>query len=143
MRSILIVDDEQSMCDFLSILLENEGYDVKSTTSARESLQMIQESDPTDMIISDIMMPEINGIELLREVKKFDPQIIVIMITAFATTENAIEAMKLGAYDYLQKPADFEDLTGKLAGASRKKADQDERIRQAEARELLRKGGNI
>jgi DNA-binding NtrC family response regulator len=67
----------------------------------------------------------------------------VILLTGHGTTDTAIKGMKLGAYDYLLKPADFDDLTEKLEGASKKKKEQEERIRQAEARELLRRGGNI
>lgn len=110
MRRILIVDDEQSMCDFLSILLEKEGYNVESSTHSTEALRMIQQGDPIEMVISDVMMPEIGGIELLKRVKAFNPNLIVIMITAYATTETAIEAMKIGAYDYLTKPFKVDEI---------------------------------
>jgi two-component system, NtrC family, response regulator PilR len=110
LRNILIVDDELSMCDFLTILLEKEGYSVKATTSVSEALKLLQEDEPVEMVISDIMMPEMDGIEFLRRIKTFDPNIVVIMITAYATTENAIEAMKLGAYDYVTKPFKVDEI---------------------------------
>ena len=110
MKNILIVDDEQSMCDFLSILLEKEGYSVNSATSAMDALKIIQLDEPIDMVISDVMMPDIDGIELLKRLKDYDPNIIVIMITAYGTTENAIKAMKKGAFDYLTKPFKVDEI---------------------------------
>ncbi len=98
------------MCDFLGILLEKEGYHVESATRPTEALKIIQEGDPIDMVISDVMMPEIGGIELLKRLKAFNPNLVVIMITAYATTETAIEAMKLGAYDYLTKPFKVDEI---------------------------------
>jgi two-component system, NtrC family, response regulator PilR len=110
LKNILIVDDEQSMCDFLSILLEKEGYSVKSTVSANEAMKILRQGIPVDMVISDIMMPEMSGMELLGHIKSFNPNILVIMITAFATTENAIQAMKQGAYDYVTKPFKVDEI---------------------------------
>jgi len=110
LKKILIVDDEQSMCDFLSILLENEGYSVMSSTSALTALKMIQQGESVDMVITDLKMPEMDGIELLGRIKAFDPNIQVLMITAYATTENAINAMKKGAYDYLTKPFKVDEI---------------------------------
>ncbi len=110
MKNILIVDDEESMCDFLSILLEKEGYSVTASTSATAALKMILQGQPVDMVVTDLMMPDMTGIELLKRLKDYDSKIIVIMITAYATTENAIEAMKLGAYDYLTKPFKVDEI---------------------------------
>ncbi|MBN1551204.1 sigma-54-dependent Fis family transcriptional regulator [bacterium] len=110
MKTILIIDDEQSMCDFLSILLEKEGYTILSTTNSREALNIIQRNDCVDMVITDIMMPEIDGMELLKRIKLYNPNIVVIMITAYATTENAIAAMKQGAYDYVTKPFKVDEI---------------------------------
>ncbi len=110
MKNILIVDDEQSMCDFLSILLEKEGYGVNSTTNPVEAIQLIQNGEPVDMVISDLKMPEMSGLELLKQIKTFNPNIVVIMITAYASTENAIDAMKQGAYDYLTKPFKVDEI---------------------------------
>ncbi|MBN1356839.1 sigma-54-dependent Fis family transcriptional regulator [bacterium] len=110
MKSILVVDDEQSMCDFLSILLEKEGYNVISATSGMEALKTLRQGTSVDLVISDIMMPEMNGMELLKHLKAFNPNILVIMITAYATTENAIQAMKQGAYDYVTKPFKVDEI---------------------------------
>ncbi len=110
MKNILIVDDEQSMCDFLSILLEKENYAVTATTDAFKAVEMIESGEPFEMVISDINMPKMDGIQLLKRIKQINPQIIVIMITAFATTENAISAMKQGAYDYVTKPFKVDEI---------------------------------
>ena len=110
MKSILIVDDEKSMCDFLSILLTGEGYSVQATTNPRAALNLIESGEKIDMVISDLKMPELDGLELLHGIKECNPDILVIMITAYATTENAIEAMKRGAFDYLIKPFKVDEI---------------------------------
>ncbi|MCD4655051.1 sigma-54 dependent transcriptional regulator [bacterium] len=110
MRKILIVDDEQSMCDFLSILLEGEGYSVQSTCNPKSAVSLIEQGCEIDMVITDLKMPEMDGIELLEAVKNIDNDILIIMITAFATTENAINAMKKGAFDYLTKPFKVDEI---------------------------------
>jgi len=98
---------------------------------------------PIDVVILDIKMPGMDGIQALKEIKSRYPLIEVILLTGHGTTETAVQGMKLGAFDYLLKPADFEELKNILDRAKKRKAEQDERIRRAEARQLLRKGGNI
>lgn len=110
MKNILIVDDEQSMCDFLSILLEGEGYSVQSTCNPQSAVNLIRDNRGIDLVITDLKMPEMDGIELLEQIKDIDPGVIVIMITAFATTQNAIDAMKRGAFDYLTKPFKVDEI---------------------------------
>lgn len=100
---ILVVDDEQSMREFLSIMLEREGYLVESAADGEQARQLL-EKNSYDLILSDIRMPNLNGLELLRHVKQSGTDTIIIMMTAFSTTEQAVEAMKQGAYDYLTKP---------------------------------------
>ena len=95
------------------------------------------------MVILDIKMPGIDGIQTLKEIKSRHPLVEVILLTGHGSTETAVQGMKLGAFDYLLKPADFTDLKSILDRAKQRKAEQDERIRKAEARQLLRKGGNI
>ncbi len=103
MHSILIVDDEQSMREFLSILLEKEGYAVHTASNAQEALRLIEEQI-FSLIISDIKMPGMDGLQLLEEIQKISPDTLVLMITAFGSTDTAIEAMKKGALDYVIKP---------------------------------------
>ncbi|MBI2354916.1 MAG: sigma-54-dependent Fis family transcriptional regulator [Deltaproteobacteria bacterium] len=106
---ILIVDDELSMREFLSILLEREGYEVATAAGAEEALAQL-ESGLFDLVISDVQMPGLNGIELLGRVKAISPDTAVLMITAFSAAEQAVEAMKLGAYDYIAKPFKIEEI---------------------------------
>ncbi|MFK5927175.1 MAG: sigma-54 dependent transcriptional regulator [Desulfuromusa sp.] len=100
---ILVVDDENSLREMLSILLQREGYQVGQAVDGAAAFSMIQEKS-YDLIISDIQMPKMNGIELLRQLRQQDNNVTVMMITAFSSTEEAVEAMKLGAYDYITKP---------------------------------------
>ncbi len=109
MSRILVVDDEQSMRDFLSIMLKKEGYDVVTAENGGSALKVIQ-SEIFDLIITDVKMPGVDGIEVLRTAKDVSPETVVIMITAFATTETAVEAMKLGAYDYITKPFKVDEI---------------------------------
>ena len=101
------------------------------------------EQKEVDVVILDIKMPGMDGIETLREIKKRFPLVEVIMLTGHGTTETAVEGMKLGAFDYLLKPADFKDLTAKLEAARERKDKQEERIRKAEEKLLIRRSGDI
>jgi len=139
---ILVVDDEKDFTEILSLRLQESGEKVSSAHDGRECLDILKkDSDRTDVVILDIKMPGMDGIEVLKEIKKRFPLIEVIMLTGHGTTESAVEGMKLGAYDYLLKPADFENLQKKLEGARKRKDEQEERIRQAEAKLLLRRSG--
>ena len=109
MEKILIVEDEKSMSEVLRILLEGEGYDVVSAFDGYEGVDLIKK-DIYDLVITDIRMPGLDGFEVLKTVKEVSPESIVIMITAFGTTESAIEAMKLGAYDYINKPFKIDEI---------------------------------
>ncbi|MBN2061043.1 MAG: sigma-54-dependent Fis family transcriptional regulator [Deltaproteobacteria bacterium] len=103
MQSILVVDDDRSMREFLEILLTKEGYGVFLAESGEAGCQALRKQQ-FDLVITDIRMKDINGIDLLREAKQINPDALVIMISAFATAETAVEAMKEGAYDYVPKP---------------------------------------
>src|SRR6476659_6550374 len=110
---ILVVDDEQSMRELLAIVLRREGYDVVLADNGHAAVEII-EREPVDVLISDINMPDMSGVDVLRAAKKLDQDILGIMITAFASTETAIEAMRLGACDYLSKPFDIDLLKMKV-----------------------------
>lgn len=139
---ILLVDDEQDFVEILSMRLGEAGESVTAAYNGQECLNKL-ETQKFDVVILDIKMPGMDGIQTLRKIKILYPLVEVILLTGHGTTETAVEGMKLGAYDYLLKPADFKDLTTKLEGARKKKEEQEERIRKAEARLLLRRGGNI
>lgn len=106
---ILIVEDEKSMREVLKILLEGERYEVVSASDGLEGLSYLT-NDIFDLVITDIKMPKVDGFELLKKTKEISPDTIVIMITAFGTTEAAIEAMKSGAYDYINKPFKIDEI---------------------------------
>ncbi|HLE41838.1 MAG TPA: sigma-54 dependent transcriptional regulator [Nitrospirota bacterium] len=109
MNRILVVDDERSMRDFLLIMLKKEGYEVVTAENGGDALKTVQ-GEIFDLVISDVKMPGLDGIDVLKAVKEVSPETVVIMITAFATTETAVEAMKLGAYDYIIKPFKVDEL---------------------------------
>lgn len=109
MDSILIVDDEESMREFLSIMLGKEGYTVKMASNAAEALAMI-EKEIFSLVITDMKMPGMNGIQLLEEVNKISSETRVLMITAFGSTDTAVEAMKKGAIDYVVKPFKVDEI---------------------------------
>jgi two-component system response regulator PilR (NtrC family) len=106
---ILIVEDEKSMREVLKILLEGERYEVVSASDGLEGLSYLA-NDIFDLVITDVKMPKVDGFELLKKTKEISPDTIVIMITAFGTTEAAIEAMKAGAYDYINKPFKIDEI---------------------------------
>jgi two-component system response regulator PilR (NtrC family) len=110
---ILVVDDERSMRELLAIVLRREGYEVLLAENGRAAIATL-EREPVDLLISDIKMPDLSGVEVLRAAKQIDRDILGIMITAFASTDTAVEAMRLGACDYLSKPFDVDLLKMKV-----------------------------
>jgi two-component system, NtrC family, response regulator PilR len=124
---ILVVDDELSMREFLSILLEREGYDVTVASSADEALRLM-ETALFDLVLSDVNMPGLSGIELLSRIKEKSPETAVLMLTAFSAAEQAVEAMKLGAYDYVCKPFKNEEIKQLVKNALEKQGLKRENI---------------
>ncbi len=106
---ILLVDDEESMREFLSIMLHREGYHVDAVGDGAQAVERLKVQG-YDLVISDIKMPRLNGFELLAHIRERFPETVVLMITAFSTTEEAVDAMKQGAYDYITKPFRNEEI---------------------------------
>ena len=127
MERILVVDDEKSMCDFLSIMLKKEGYAVATARDGSQAKNII-DKELIDLTIADIRMPDISGIELLEYIRQVSPETIVIMITAYASTETAIQALKLGAYDYITKPFNVDEIKIIIEKALEKKRLKEENI---------------
>lgn len=117
---VLVVDDEESIREFLEIMLRKEGYEVTCAEDGQKALDIIKKKS-FDLVISDLQMPNMTGIELLKHVKDQYPDILFMMITAFGTTETAVEAMKLGAYDYITKPFKIDEVRIIIANALRSK----------------------
>lgn len=140
---VLVVDDEKDFVEMLSLRLKEAGQRVFAAHSGRECLETLAANEHIDVVVLDIKMPGMDGIETLKEIKKRHPIIEVILLTGHGAIETAVDGMKLGAYDYLLKPADFDDFRSKIEGASKRKEEQEERIRRAEQRSMIRKSGNV
>src|SRR6266496_2879307 len=125
---ILIVDDELSMREFISILLEREGYTTDQAENAESAMNLLG-SAAYDLIVSDVNMPGLDGMALLKMVKKVSPETAVLLITAFSTSEQAVEAMKLGAYDYIAKPFKVEEIKVLVKNALDKRNLERENVR--------------
>jgi DNA-binding NtrC family response regulator len=108
-RRILLVDDEADTLDACTQILRKDGFQVETATSAREAIQLLR-SRPFDLTITDLKMPQVDGLELLKAVKRIDPEMAVVMITGYATVETAVASMKEGAYDYIPKPFTPDEL---------------------------------
>ena len=127
---ILVADDEQSMREFLDIMLKKEGYRVSLASNGEEVIRLA-EKDLFDLILLDLRMPKIDGIGVLKKVKVLSPETIVIMITAYASADTAIQAMKEGAYDYITKPFKVDEIKLIIRNALEKKPFRRERRPQA------------
>src|SRR3990172_11653066 len=108
-RRVLVVDDEEDALNACSQILRKEGYEVAIAGSAPRGLELAR-SRPFDLAVLDIKMPKMDGIELLRMLKRVDPELAVVMITGYATVETAVQSMKEGAYDYIPKPFTPDEL---------------------------------
>ena len=127
-HSILVVDDELSMRELLEYMLEKEGYAVICAANGKEALARI-EKDPYDLMLCDIRLGDMTGLEVLKASKKKNPHVTVIMISAFATTETAVEAMNQGAFDYVPKPFDNDELLQAISNAlERKTLEREKRV---------------
>jgi DNA-binding NtrC family response regulator len=101
--NILVVDDEKGMCELLDDTLTGEGYHVQAIDNPRKAIEVVRSND-VDIVLLDLVMPQIGGIDVLREIKRIKPDTVVIIMTGYGTVDTAVEAMKLGAYDYITKP---------------------------------------
>jgi len=128
MDKILVLDDERSLCELLKVVFKKEGYEVLTTPSPKKAIE-ITKKDDIDVLVSDIKLPEMSGMEVLKRLRKARPELPVVMITAYGTIKEAVEALKMGAYDYIIKPFDIEELKVVVAKAIENKKLQDENIR--------------
>ncbi|WP_419785289.1 response regulator [Pseudodesulfovibrio sp.] len=139
--SILLVDDEKGFVDTMAKRLGKRGLTVATADSGQAGLAVLDGPGNVDVVILDVKMPGMDGIETLKTIKAAYPLVEVIMLTGHATVENAIEGMKLGAYDYMMKPCEMDELLAKVEEAYQKKQAQETRILEARARHIeLRRG---
>ena len=137
---ILLVDDEEEFLDIMSERMRNRGMEVVTASSAKEALEKIEE-DLFDAIILDFMMPEMNGLETIEAIKAKKPELQVILLSGQATLEKGIEAMKLGAFDVVEKPADMETLIAKIKNAESKRALIVDKQTEEKVKEMLKRFG--
>lgn len=133
---LLLVDDEERFRDTLSKRLTETGYEVCGASSGMKALEMLA-ADKFDVVIMDIQMPGMTGLETLLEIRSRHIGVEVIMLTGHGEVTSAVEGMRLGAYDYLMKPYEYEYLVVKIQEAAKIKRERDDRLRRAEEKALM------
>ena len=133
---VLLVDDEVPFVETMTKRLTKRDLEVYQAFSGSEALEKLNHEKSVEVVILDVKMPGMDGIETLREIKKRFPLVEVVMLTGHATVETAIEGMKLGAYDYLMKPCDMDILMAKVDEAAARKRKQETKIIEARLKEI-------
>ena len=133
---VLLVDDEVSFVEAFSERLVMRNLEISTAFSGEEALQILEENNNIEVIILDVKMPGMDGIKTLVEIKKKLPLVEVIMLSGHADVESAIDGMKQGAFDYLVKPCDIDQIIAKVNDAAAKKRDHEEKIIQARIKEI-------
>ena len=139
-EKILLVDDEEDFIESLSARMEIRGIQVVTTTSGMEAIEAV-EKENFDAVILDMMMPGIDGLETLKKMLSFDKDLQIIMLTGHATIKSSVEAMKAGAKDYLEKPADLDKLVELIKQAKIRRMMIREKKSEEAAREILKRRG--
>jgi len=134
--NILLVDDEVSFTETMAKRLSKRNFKISTASSGQESLDFLKNNQEIDVIILDVKMPGMDGIETLQHIKQQFPLINVIMLTGHATVESAIDGMKKGAFDYLMKPCDMDVLISKVNEAKEAKRKHEEKIHLAKIKEI-------
>lgn len=137
---VLLVDDEEDFIDALAKRLKGRGLSVTTAENGNQAIEQVKKHD-FDTVVLDLAMPGMDGIETLRHIKETDPDVQVILLTGHGTVPAGVEAMKLGAIDFLQKPATFEELLEKIREAGAKKAVLVEKRTEEHVSEILREKG--
>jgi len=134
--NVLLVDDEIDFVETFSERLELRNLEISKAFSGEEALQVLEKNHNVEVVILDVKMPGMDGIETLAEIKKRHPLVEVIMLSGHADVESAIEGMKLGAFDYLMKPCDMNQMITKVTEAAAEKRRHEEKIIQARIKEI-------
>ncbi len=134
---VLLVDDEVPFVETMTKRLQKRELNVNTAFSGKEALDVLDKNRNTDVVILDVKMPGMDGIETLGEIKKAYPLTEVVMLTGHGTIESAIDGMKMGAYDYLLKPCDIDQLMQKVEAATQKKRGHEAKIREAKVKEAM------
>jgi len=134
---LLMVDDEERFLSTARILLEKRGVEnLQTATNGADALKILRK-ERLDVVVLDVKMPGMDGVEVLRRIKEEHPLVEVIMLTGHASVESGVEGLKLGAFDYVMKPIDIPDLLTKIEEAYGKKMAHDEKIRAAKVKEII------
>jgi DNA-binding NtrC family response regulator len=136
LANVLLVDDEVPFVKTMTKRLTKRDLHIASAFSGQEALDKIEEDRSIEVVILDVKMPGMDGTETLREIKRKFPLVEVIMLTGHATVESGIEGMKLGAFDYLMKPCDIDQLISKVKEAAAKKRQHEDKIIEARMKEI-------
>jgi DNA-binding NtrC family response regulator len=134
--NVLLVDDEVPFVETMTKRLNKRDLQVSTAFSGVEALEKLDKESHVEVVILDVKMPGMDGIETLREIKRKHPLVEVVMLTGHATVETAIEGMKLGAFDYLMKPCDMDVLISKVGGAASRRREQENKIVEARIKEI-------
>lgn len=134
---LMLVDDETRFLETTQKLLSRKGYQAETASSGREALEKLEKQN-IHVAILDVKMPGMDGVETLREIKRRFPLVEVIMLTGHATVESAVEGLKSGAFDYVMKPCDIDDLLVKAQEAFEKRKHLEEKIRLAQTRTSMK-----
>ena len=134
--NVLLVDDEESFVETFSERLEMRNLEISKAFSGEAALEVLEKNHAIEVVILDVKMPGKDGIETLTEIKKKWPLVEVIMLSGHADVESAIDGMKQGAFDYLMKPCDIDQIIAKVTDAAAKKRDHEEKIIQARIKEI-------
>jgi DNA-binding NtrC family response regulator len=137
MIHILLVDDEQGFVDALSRRLVSRGYEAAYVLSGEAALRILNENKNIDVVLLDVKMPGMDGMETLRRIKARHPLVETIMLTAHAAVATAVEAMRIGARDHLMKPCDLPELTAKVEAAARSKRERESKIMDVRSRPYI------
>jgi DNA-binding NtrC family response regulator len=138
---VMLVDDEVPFVETMTKRLTKRNLTILSAFGGAEALEKLNQQRNVDVVVLDVKMPGMDGIEVLRKIKQAHPLVEVVMLTGHATVETAIEGMKLGAFDYLMKPCEVEQLMAKVEEAKRKKAAQEQKILDARLKEIIGRVG--
>ncbi|SHL06138.1 Response regulator receiver domain-containing protein [Desulfatibacillum alkenivorans DSM 16219] len=139
---VMLVDDEQSFVEAMAKRLTKRNLEVVQAFSGEEGLEKLNEVFGVDVVVLDVKMPGMDGIQTLQEIRKRYPLVEVIMLTGHATVQSAIDGMKQGAFDYLMKPCDMDDLLSKVREAKAKKENHEHKIAQARAMNIANRRGD-
>jgi DNA-binding NtrC family response regulator len=134
--NLLLVDDEVAFTQTMSKRLAKRDFEVQTASGGEEALELLEKNPSVEVVVLDVKMPGMDGIETLTQIKHKFPLVEVIMLTGHATVESAIDGMKVGAFDYLMKPCEMDQLVSKASEAANKKRQHEEKIIEARMKEI-------